>query len=295
MNELISKSEKLISTRELAEQLGTSPKVVLENAKKCLPNKKIENGKATYWTESEITILIEQLKCNQVNGKIFPNLLVELKGVERCERNSSISTMQFAKQLGTTPKVVLENARKCLPDKKIENGKPTYWTQAEITVLLEYMKSHTSNNRSVEFNSTLSNTSTELTPALKLKKALELAQEAYEEELAILRLKNEEQEKKLKIAENKNNLLMHSDKTYTISEIAKELGYKSAIEFNKVLYNDKIIFKRNGTWMPYSDYSKCGYFEIKQTILENEIVVYNLRVTQKGREFLLSKYSNKLF
>ena len=73
MNELISKSEKLISTRELAEQLGTSPKVVLENAKKCLPNKKIENGKATYWTESEITILIEQLKCNQVNGRIFPN------------------------------------------------------------------------------------------------------------------------------------------------------------------------------------------------------------------------------
>ena len=47
MNELISKSEKLISTRELAEQLGTSPKVVLENAKKCLPNKRIENGKAT--------------------------------------------------------------------------------------------------------------------------------------------------------------------------------------------------------------------------------------------------------
>ena len=140
MNELISKSEKLISTRELAEQLGTSPKVVLENAKKCLPNKRIENGKATYWTKAEITILIEQLKCNQVNGRIFPNLLVQLKGVERCERNSSISTMQFAKQLGTTPKVVLENARKWLPDKKNENDKPTYWTQAEITVLLEYMK-----------------------------------------------------------------------------------------------------------------------------------------------------------
>ena len=104
-----------------------------------------------------------------------------------------------------------------------------------------------------------------------------------------------EMRKRAEIAENKNNLLMHSEKTYTISEIAKELGYKSAIEFNKVLYNDKIIFKRNGTWMPYSDYSKCGYFEIKQTILENEIVVYNLRVTQKGREFLLSKYSDKLF
>ena len=91
-----------------------------------------------------------------------------------------------------------------------------------------------------------------------------------------------EMRKRAEIAENKNNLLMHSEKTYTMSEISKELGYKSAIEFNKVLYNDKIIFKRNGTWMPYSDYSESGYFEIKQSILENELVVYNLRVTQKG-------------
>ena len=104
-----------------------------------------------------------------------------------------------------------------------------------------------------------------------------------------------EMRKRAEIAENKNNLLMHSEKTYTMSEISKELGYKSAIEFNKVLYNDKIIFKLNGTWMPYSDYSESGYFEIKQSILENELVVYNLRVTQKGREFLLSKYSDKLF
>lgn len=104
-----------------------------------------------------------------------------------------------------------------------------------------------------------------------------------------------EMRKRAEIAENKNNLLMHSEKSYTITEIAKELGYNSAIEFNKLLHKDKIIFKQNGTWIPYSQYSKCGYFEIKQTILENEIVVYNLRVTQKGREFLLSKYSNKLF
>ena len=104
-----------------------------------------------------------------------------------------------------------------------------------------------------------------------------------------------EMRKRAELAENKNNILMHSEKTYTISEIAKELSYKSAIEFNKILYNDKIIFKRNGTWIPYSDYSESGYFEIKQSILENELVVYNLRITQKGREFLLSKYSDKLF
>jgi len=90
-----------------------------------------------------------------------------------------------------------------------------------------------------------------------------------------------EMRKRAEIAENKNALLMHTPKSYTVSEIAKELGYKSAIEFNRILNRDKILFKRNNTWIPYADYSEQGYFEIKQTILEDETVVYNLRVTQK--------------
>lgn len=207
-----------------------------------------------------------------------------------------ISTRELAEQLGTSPKVVLENAKKYLPNKKIENGKATYWTEAEVTVLLDYAKAN-SHRVDTTFTKLVKVTETELTPALKIKKAMELMQEGYEEELAILRLKNEEQEKKLKISENKNALLMHTPKSYTISEIAKELGYKSAIEFNRILNRDKILFKRNNTWIPYADYSEQGYFEIKQTILEDETVVYNLRVTQKGREFLLGKYSDecKLF
>ena len=36
--------EKTMTTKELADFLGTSSKVVLENARKCLPNKMIENG-----------------------------------------------------------------------------------------------------------------------------------------------------------------------------------------------------------------------------------------------------------
>lgn len=82
-----------------------------------------------------------------------------------------ITTAQLAEHLNTTKDVVLANARKCLPNKQIEHGKATYWTQAEVTILLDYMKLHTSNNRSVEFNSTVENASTDLTPALKIKKA----------------------------------------------------------------------------------------------------------------------------
>ena len=60
MNELTA--EKLYTTKEVAEQLGTSPKVILENARKCLPNKRIENGKPTFWNQEEVTVLIYFMK-----------------------------------------------------------------------------------------------------------------------------------------------------------------------------------------------------------------------------------------
>lgn len=221
MNELIKVSnEKMMTTKEVAESLGTSRKVILENAKKCLPNKHIENGKPTFWTEKEVDVLIEQLKCNQPNGKTFPNLSVQLKGVKRCERNSAITTLQFAKQLGTGSNVILENARKCLPNKRIENGKTTYWTEAEVTVILDYMKNHDSNNRSVELNSTVANTSTSLTPALKLKKALELAQEAYEEELARLKAENQ------KVTIERNTLQIELDESKEWTTLQKYFNSK---------------------------------------------------------------------
>ena len=164
--------------------------------------------------------------------------------------------------------------------RKSTGGRPTkVFTEKQATLIKqEIQKHHNLKSRQID------NVTTEVEENETILKAIR-----------ILKNRNEELRKRVELAENKNNILMHSEKTYTMSEISKELGYKSAIEFNKVLYNDKIIFKRNGTWIPYSDYSESGYFEIKQSILENELVVYNLRVTQKGREFLLSKYSDKLF
>ena len=60
-------------------------------------------------------------------------------------------------------------------------------------------------------------------------------------------------------AEKKNAILTHVNKTYTMTEIAKELNFKSAIELNKILAEKKIQYKVNGTWVFYSDYSNMGY------------------------------------
>ena len=91
----------------------------------------------------------------------------------------------------------------------------------------------------------------------------------------------------LKDEQHKNEMLMHFNKLYTTTEIAKELGMKSAAKLNKVLNDKGIQFKQNGTWVLYSDYSECGYVSIKQTLLENGHIIYDRKWTQEGRKFLL--------
>ncbi len=92
-------------------------------------------------------------------------------------------------------------------------------------------------------------------------------------------------------AEKTATILTHVNKTYTSTEIAKELGFKSAIALNENLSERRIQFKQNGTWVLYSTHADKGYTEIKQTVLESGKVVFDRRWTQIGREFLIKLYS----
>lgn len=94
-------------------------------------------------------------------------------------------------------------------------------------------------------------------------------------------------------AERRNAILMHVNKTYTVTEIAKELGLKSAIQLNKILAEKKIQYQVNGTWVMYSKYSDLGYEEIKQEVLDSGRVIYHRRITQMGREFILQLFADK--
>lgn len=93
-------------------------------------------------------------------------------------------------------------------------------------------------------------------------------------------------------AERKNAILTHVNKTYTMTEIAKELNLNSAIQLNKLLADRKIQYNVNGTWVLYSPYSNMGYEEIKQEILDSGKVIYHRRITQLGREFILQLFNN---
>jgi phage antirepressor YoqD-like protein len=203
----------------------------------------------------------------------------------------TMTTKEVAEALGTRPNVITENAKKCLPNKVIENGKTTYWTQAEVTVLLEFMKLN--NNRTdLDLSNRLIGSSTELTPALKLKKALELAQEAYEEELSILRAKNEAQEKQLIEQRPKVDFydrVTESSDCIDIGQCAKVLNVHG-IGRNKlfeILRNKKILNEHN---QPYQKYVDCGYFRIIETSfnLPDGTQKINLKtvVFQKGVDFI---------
>lgn len=95
-------------------------------------------------------------------------------------------------------------------------------------------------------------------------------------------------------AEKKNAILMHVNKTYTMTEIAKELGLKSAMQLNKILSDKKIQYQVNGTWVMYSKYSDLGYEEIKQEVLDSGKVIYHRKITQMGREFILSLFNTEV-
>ena len=107
-------------------------------------------------------------------------------------------------------------------------------------------------------------------------------------DFAIQLLTTLKEEKTARIeAERRNAILMHATKTYTTTEIAKEIGFKSAIALNNKLAEKKVQFKQNGTWVLYSKYSDLGYTDIKQSVLDSGRIVYDRRWTQDGRAFVL--------
>ena len=95
-------------------------------------------------------------------------------------------------------------------------------------------------------------------------------------------------EEKERVEEEKQRLI-HNNKTYTATEMAKELGFRSAVAFNKYLAEKKIQYKVNNTWVLSARYSECGYQSIKQIELETGMIVYDRRWTGLGRDWLVNE------
>jgi phage regulator Rha-like protein len=95
------------------------------------------------------------------------------------------------------------------------------------------------------------------------------------------------------LIEEKHDNLVHSAKTYTTTEIAKELGFKSANALNKDLESKKLQYKMNGTWVLAAKFSEKGFVSIKQNELKDGRIIYYRRWTGKGRDWLVNDIYKK--
>jgi prophage antirepressor-like protein len=100
----------------------------------------------------------------------------------------------------------------------------------------------------------------------------------------------EDRKKRLE-AEARVERLVHNNRTYSTTEISKELGMKSAQELNQLLCEKGIQYKdRRGIWLLYADYADKGFQNIKQKEKDG-VVIYYSEWTGLGRDWLLGLFS----
>ena len=211
----------------------------------------------------------------------------ELTGTAFSEK---FTTRQLAEQFGTRPNVITENGKKCFPNKKIENGKVTYWTKEEATVLLECLKENNTNQHNLSGG--LIGTSTELTPALKIKKAMELMMEGYEEELSILRAKNAEQAEKISSDAPKVDYydrICNASGLVNIRQASKLLNVPEKKFIGALIESGYLYRDSCGTLTPYA--GRAALFAVKEWTANGKAGIQTL-ITPEGLSHLLRRFGN---
>ena len=140
------------------------------------------------------------------------------------EKTMTIS--EVAEIFNVTPEAIKKWVRELYPE-TIRNGKMTHLNEEQVTGIKLKMRPTTF----VVANKT------DLEKKLLIRQAVAL----LEEEIFELRLENEK-------ANNQIKMLVHDfNKTYTATEIAKELNLKSAQQLNNILQEKKVQYRQNGT------------------------------------------------
>lgn len=105
-----------------------------------------------------------------------------------------------------------------------------------------------------------------------------------------LAMQLKDEQSKRRDAEQHIAILTHTNKTYTATEIAKEIGMRSAAELNRWLESEKVQYKVNGTWVPCAGYANLAWFEIKQEELDSGRIIYHRKITGIGRDGIINLY-----
>lgn len=172
-----------------------------------------------------------------------------------------------------------------------KNGVKTLLDESQVTLILDAIKNANTNQHNLPKG--LSEVSTSLTPALKIKQAMEMMQSAYEEELQILRAKQIEDAPKVEFF----NQVTDSTDCIDMGTVAKVLNFKNIgrTKLFEILRNNGILMSDN---RPYQKYIDAGYFRViesKWTSPDGETHIrFKTVVYQSGIDFI-RKSINKQF
>ena len=92
-------------------------------------------------------------------------------------------------------------------------------------------------------------------------------------------------------AEDEVKTLVHDDEnTYTATDIAKDLGFRSAIAFNQWLKDIGFQYKQGKHWVVKAKYAEEGLVNIKLKDTGNGFNVKTMQFTNKGKLWITDKY-----
>ena len=304
MNELAA--GKTMTVREVADVLGVSPDTVYNSAKELFPDL-FSSGKTTYLNEKQVTAVKMNLRKNsevalQPKTDLEKTLTVEamkqahgggkgggtfhnvIEGIE-----TRMTTAEVCQTLGCDKATLLRNWREIetvaapATVKKIEHGKPAYWSEAELTLLLEKMKGNANNQHTLQEN--LQGIETSQSRAFRIELLHKQIEAELQAEIAELQAKAESDRPKVEFFEQ----VADCADALQMRDVAGVLniqgwGRNKLFEF---LREKDVLDDRN---IPYREYQDRGFFRVieqKWTDKEGETHI-NLKtlVYQRGVDFI---------
>ena len=140
------------------------------------------------------------------------------------------------------------------------------------------------------------------TPEIIMAKAIKIADMKIKQQSMLIEMQNQqinEQIAELKIEKplaDYTRDVLQSDTTYTLTQVAKDLGFRSIYAFEKWAVENKILYYQSKQWIPTAKYSEKGYFTTRTAkyVKSDGTVGSSMStvVTEKGRLFL-HEYTKK--
>ena len=97
-------------------------------------------------------------------------------------KDKTMTTKQLAKLWGISPETIRLNGKILFPNKQTICGKPILWSEQECKLLLEKIRNNQQGSMATS-KAALEGITSDITPALMIKQAMELMQKGYELEL----------------------------------------------------------------------------------------------------------------